>query len=60
MPEDRSRIAGLILDRLNELDERVSLIEMRLLEIDEAVDSLDRYNRPYGDGTRLPVTRRRD
>jgi len=56
---DGSRLAELILARLAEILERVARVEHRMIEIAEDVDALDRVNRPYGDGTRLPRKLRR-
>jgi hypothetical protein len=39
--------------------ERVTRIELRLDAVSVDVDALDRFNRPYGDGTRLSAHRRR-
>ncbi|HEY2432040.1 MAG TPA: hypothetical protein VGI12_05130 [Vicinamibacterales bacterium] len=59
-------LADLVLARLAELLqgqrrvlEGLRRIEGRLKSVAEDTDALDRYNRPYGDGARLPRGRRR-
>jgi hypothetical protein len=41
------------------LIERVTRLERRLGDVDASVDEIDRWHRPYGDGTRVPPRRRR-
>ena len=66
--EPRSHVAGLILSQLGQLLDRVAAMEQRLLERSAAiertiadladdVDAIDRFNKPYGDGTK-PARRR--
>jgi hypothetical protein len=61
-----SDFSELVLARLAQLlegqrrnDESQRRIERRLEDIAHDTDALDRSNRPYGDGTRLPRRRRR-
>jgi tetrahydromethanopterin S-methyltransferase subunit G len=49
---DRTRVVKLIFDRFAEVLERLDRIEQRLSETNEELDTLDRWRRPYGDGTR--------
>ena len=58
MSGTNSHVGELILARLDELLERVSRMEPKLADVADAVDELDRFNRPFGDGTRLPRSRR--
>ena len=51
-PDERSQVAKLILERLAEISARMAAVEGRLVELAEDFDTLDRYLRPYGDGTR--------
>ena len=54
---------NVIVSRLDEILERVGRIEHRLehqvTELAEDVDAIDRFLRPYGDGTRFPRRHRR-
>jgi hypothetical protein len=45
--------------RLEPLIGRLDRLLRRLEDVAEDVDELDRFNRPYGDGTKLPRERRR-
>jgi hypothetical protein len=56
----RTRTADLILAGLAEISQRLARIEHSLAGIADDVDALDRYQRPYGDGAKLPQRRRRE
>ena len=64
--QDRSRVAALILDRLDEslrndreILERLAHIERQVAATADDVDALDRHNRPYGDGSKIRPRSRR-
>lgn len=56
---NRSASGDLTQVRLAEILERLARIEERVVNIEHDVDALDRFNRPYGDGTRMDFPRRR-
>lgn len=54
----QERLEGAFLPLFRRTDERLDQIERMIHEIAADVDELDRFNRPYGDGTKLPRERR--
>lgn len=44
---------------LTRLERRLERLERRLDDVADDTDALDRFNRPYGDGTRLARRRHR-
>jgi hypothetical protein len=58
-PSPGSRLADLILERLAEVIEFLTRIDRRQRDLEETVDAIDRWLRPYGDGTKLQQRQRR-
>ena len=47
------------LDRIEHVVEGIPRLERRVSDVAADVDAIDRFNRPYGDGTRAIGRRRR-
>lgn len=54
----RSHMGRLILARLDEILQRMTRLEHQVADVADDVDALDRYQRPYGDGTKIPKGRK--
>jgi hypothetical protein len=57
--DSRSHFAEMVLARLAEILDRLSRLELRISDLGDEIDELDRTRRPFGDGTRMRPRRRR-
>lgn len=54
-----SPVADLIIHKLDEIIAEIRNLRRRVDDIQADVDDIDRFNRPYGDGTKPPRRPRR-